>query len=419
MRGLCFGIVDEADSVLIDEARTPLILSRESKKPFDEDIYHLALDLAGRLKADQGDFRVDNRHRNIILRQPGKKRLAQLVTERSDFWHSARRREEIVTKALLAKHLHKRDLHYLVRDNKVEIIDENTGRTMPDRSWEAGLHQMVEAKEGCSITGIRETMGRITYQRFFRRYLRLGAMTGTATEVASELWSVYKLRVVRVASHKPSRRVRWRGCVHNTAAEKWATVVARIRMLQQQRRPVLIGTRTVGASEHLSELLDQAGLVHQVLNARQDRQEAEIIAKAGEPGRITVATNMAGRGTDIQIGTEVAASGGLHVIATERNEARRIDRQLFGRCGRQGDSGSFEEIVSLEDEIIAFCAPRPIIKILQALDSGKFPLARWAAVILMRGAQRSVERRHAEMRRELLKQDLRLSDALAFTGPTE
>ena len=211
----------------------------------------------------------------------------------------------------------------------------------------------------------------------------------------------------------------YRTRVYPTAAEKWANVLSRVRILVRQQRPVLIGTRSVGASEHLSALLHQAGLAHEVLNARQDRQEAEIIARAGEPGQITVATNMAGRGTDISIGPQVAAQGGLHVIATERNDARRIDRQLFGRCGRQGDPGSFEAILSLEDDIIMFCAPRPIQNCLRKLDSGKLPLAQGAAAMVMRRAQRRVERRHAQARRDLLKQDLRLADALAFTGPME
>jgi len=419
LRGLCFGIVDEADSVLIDEARTPLILSKEVNKPFDDDIYRQALDLAGRLDAENGDFRIQARERNIVLSQSGKERLARLTAEMNEFWSSARRREHIINKALVAIYLQIRDQDYILRDGKVQIIDANTGRIMADRSWEGGVHQLVEAKEGCRITGSRESLARITYQRFFRRYLRLGAMTGTATEVAAELWSVYDLRVIPIASHKPSRRVGCRTRVYPTAADKWANVVARVRMLVRQQRPVLIGTRSVSASEHLSALLREAGLTHEVLNARQDRQEAEIIARAGEPGQITVATNMAGRGTDIHIGPQVATQGGLHVIATERNEAGRIDRQLFGRCARQGDPGSFEAILSLEDDIIIFCAPRPIHKCLQRIDSGELPLAQWAAAIFIRRVQRSVERRHAQARRELLRLDLRLGDALAFTGPME
>src|SRR3990170_4095314 len=223
---------------------------------------------------------------------------------------------------------------------------------MADRSWERGLHQMIEAKEGCPITGQQETLARISYQKFFRRYLRVAGMTGTAREVARELWAVYRLPVVTIPTNRPVRRTRVPDQVYVTADAKWAAIVDSLRRLHAEGRPVLVGTRSVSASEHLSELLKAAGLPHQVLNAGQDQEEAEVIAIAGSCGRITVATNMAGRGTDIRLGPGVAELGGLHVLATERHEARRIDRQLFGRGGRQGDPGSFQLIVSLEDEIV-------------------------------------------------------------------
>ena len=249
--------------------------------------------------------------------------------------------------------------HYLVKDGKVQIIDEFTGRIMSDRSWEHGLHQLVETKEGCALTGLHEPLARISYQRFFRRYLRLAGMTGTAREVRGELWSVYRLPVVTIPTNRPLHRDSLGTQVYATAAAKWDAVVARLSSgCMRGGRPMLVGTRSVAASEQLSRLLTAAGLPHQVLNARQDREEAEIIAHAGEPGRIMVATNMAGRGTDIRLAPEVAERGGLYVIATEGHEARRIDRQLFGRCGRQGDPGSHELFVSLEDEIISVYASR-------------------------------------------------------------
>jgi len=290
---------------------------------------------------------------------------------------------------------------------------------MADRSWERGLHQMIEAKEGCAITGQQETLARISYQRFFRRYLRLAGMTGTAREVARELWSVYRLPVVTIPTNRPVQRRRLPDQAFVTAEEKWTAIVDSLRSMQEQGRPVLVGTRSVAASEHLSELLKAAGLAHQVLNARQDQEEAEVIARAGERGRITVATNMAGRGTDIRLAPGVAEIGGLHVVATERHDAGRIDRQLFGRCGRQGDPGSFQVFVSLEDEIVQDYFKG------QALRAGKLLKARgrnlphWLGALATGIAQRGAESRHGRMRRELLRADDQLSDMLAFTGRSE
>jgi preprotein translocase subunit SecA len=418
LRGLCFAIVDEADSVLVDEARTPLILSRQVAGPCDAETYRQALELAARLTPGD-DYVVRERERAVVITDRGQARLAELAAEMPGVWSRARRRESLVEQALSAQHLYVRDQHYLVRDGKVLIIDENTGRVMADRSWEMGLHQMVEAKEDCEVTPARESLAKITYQRFFRRYLRLGAMSGTAAEVGTELWSVYGLRVVKVPSHKPMQRQATGTRLHLTAEQKWRAVVERAKTLHWQQRPVLIGTRSVAASEQLSALLNEAGLDHRVLNARNDAEEADIVARAGQAGRITVATNMAGRGTDIRLGAGIPELGGLHVIATERNEARRIDRQLFGRCGRQGDPGSFEAILSLEDEILALYAPAPIKRVLRGMLRRESRLGQRLGAGAMRIAQRTLERRYARMRRELIKLDQRLGDVLAFTGPME
>jgi preprotein translocase subunit SecA len=418
LRGLCFAIVDEADSVLIDEARTPLILSRPVAGMFDDDTYRQALELAGKLAAG-ADYDVNEQQRGVVISDRGKNRLDEIAAEMPELWARRRHRELLVEQALCATHLYIRDRDYLVRDGKVQIIDDNTGRVMADRSWEMGLHQMVEAKENCEITPARESLAKITYQRFFRRYLRLGAMSGTAAEVGGELWSVYGLRVVKVPSHKPLRRIAGPCRIYPSADEKWTKVVARVRQLNGLQRPVLIGTRSVAASEHLSGLLNEAGLAHKVLNARNDAEEADIVATAGQAGRIVVATNMAGRGTDISLGAGIPELGGLHVIATERNEARRIDRQLFGRCGRQGDPGSFEAILSLEDELISLYAPRPLKHLLRILLRHDNPLGQRFGAGAMRLAQRILEKRHARVRRELIKLDQRLGDVLAFTGPAE
>jgi len=418
LRGLCFAIVDEADSVLIDEARTPLILSRTARTPELEQVCRRALSLADGMSEGR-EFVIDPGERRIFLTAAGSERLKALAPALGGVWTGERRREELVQQALSAQFLYLRDDQYLVRDGKVQIIDPHTGRVMPDRSWEAGLHQMIEAKEHCEISGRRETLARISYQNFYRRYLRLAGMTGTAAEVAGELWSVYRLRTVRIPTRLPLRRQTRPDRVYVTADAKWRAIVSRVRELHREGRPVLVGTRSVAASEQLSGLLEREGLAHQVLNARQDRREAEIIALAGELGRITVATNMAGRGTDIRLGPGVAERGGLQVIATERSDARRIDRQLFGRCGRQGDPGSFEMIVSLEDEVVRSCYPEMLRHRLASMLQRRLPLAAGICRVFISLAQRLAEGRHAGMRRELLRLEEYLENALAFAGPPE
>jgi len=410
LRGLCFVIVDEADSVLIDEARTPLIISSAGDTSHAKQIYGEAVTLA-RLLRTGTDFVIHPRDREIDLTDAGKRRAAELAEPYGGVWIGPRRREELVRRALSALYLFQRDKHYLVRGEKIQIVDEYTGRVMADRSWERGLHQMIEAKEGVSITGQQETLARISYQRFFRRYLRIAGMTGTAREVARELWSVYGLAVVTIPTNRPVRRRQLEDEVHVTAVQKWAAIVESVRAHHVAGRPVLVGTRSVAASEHLSELLTEAELPHQVLNARQDQEEAKVVANAGERGRITVATNMAGRGTDIKLGPGVADLGGLHVLATERHDARRIDRQLFGRGGRQGDPGSYQAIVSLEDEIVHEVFGRYAVPVGKRVPR--------ASRLLVSAAQQMAERHNARTRRELLRIDDHLSDLLAFTGRPE
>jgi len=406
LRGLQFAIVDEADSVLVDEARTPLILSAQGGRSQEEDLHRNALALARQLSSDH--YRIDKD--GTELTDAGIDHLETLSASLGGVWRGPRRREHLVCQALNALHVFQRDKHYLVRDGKVVIIDENTGRLMPDRSWEQGLHQLVEIKEEVEVTGRRETLARISYQRFFRRYLHLCGMTGTATEVAGELWSVYRLRVARIPTNRPVRRRRLAEQVHRTSEEKWAAVVAAIRERHASGQPVLVGTRSVRASEHLAKLLDEARLPNRLLNARQDADEAQIVAEAGEAGRITVATNMAGRGTDIKLGAGVAERGGLHVICTERHDSARIDRQLLGRCGRQGDSGSCQAVVSLEDDLPAAQLP--------ALPRGRW-LACWGGRALLALAQWRAERAHSMARRDLLNLDDYLGDQLAFSGRGE
>ena len=416
MRGLHFAIVDEADSVLIDEARTPLIISSEAEGLYSTEIYKCAMTL-GRDLVQRRDFHVIWSDRSVELTDEGITRIHDFDWSQAGFAGNEEQREELVRQALVALYLFHLDKHYLVKDKKVQIIDEYTGRLMADRSWERGLHQLIELKEGCDITSRKDTKARISYQRFFRRYLQLAGMTGTAREVAGELWSIYRMRVVTVPTHRPMRRRYLPDRVYRTSDKKWTEIVKTIVKLHDQKRPVLVGTRSVETSEKLSGLLSEKGLPHKVLNARQDKEEAEIISQAGQPAQITVATNMAGRGTDIRLGPGVVEIGGLHVIASERHEAGRIDRQLFGRCGRQGDPGASEAFVSLDDELITVHVWKPLRWLAEVTSSTFF--GKWLGRVLFGRAQRGAQRLHARMRHNLLKMDEQLSESLAFSGRSE
>jgi preprotein translocase subunit SecA len=418
LRGLYYAIVDEADSVFVDEARTPLILSASGDVSEEAEHGQQALAFA-RALADPEDFVLAEFENRIELTDQGYDKLTEFAEELTGPWTSVRGREELVRQALSALHLFRRDQHYVVIEGKVQIVDESTGRVMPDRSWERGLHQLIELKEGVEPTARRDTLARLTYQRLFRRYVHLSGMTGTAAEVAREIKVVYGLETARVPLRKPSRRVDRGATFCRTLNEKWERVADAAHDLAfRQRRPVLIGTRSVEASEQVSAVLRRRGLVHALLNAKQDKDEAEVVAEAGQPGRITVATNMAGRGTDIELGASVAGQGGLHVILTEFHDSRRVDRQLVGRCGRQGDPGSCEAIVSLEDPIFDLCAPK-VTAWLQRLVDSKVPVPASAYARLRRRAQQAAEERQYVIRMANLKQDRQLHRLLAFTGRSE
>ena len=420
LRGLVFGIVDEADSVFIDDARTPLILSASGDPAMRSAPCDAALRMAARLEP-QVHYQLEAAHRRIRLTPAGRAWVEAGDDPAAD--PSARQAVESVEQALAALHLYARDQHYVVVDGKVQIVDESTGRAMPDRAWEGGLHQMVEAKERLELTEGRRTLARITYQRLFRRYLRLCGMSGTAAEVAGEVGRTYGLPVVRVPLHRPSRRrIGPTRCFGDQAA-KWAAVVAAVeRIADIERRPVLVGTRTVKASEELGALLAARGVAHTVLNAKQDRDEALIVARAGEPGRVTVATNMAGRGTDIVLSEGVAEQGGLHVILTEFHESRRIDRQLFGRSARQGDPGSAEAIVALDDDLFATQAPalaRWLVRWLARPARAGLPAPAPVVALLRRVAQAAAEGRNRDARTATLQQDRRFARVLGFAGRGE
>lgn len=419
LRGLHFAIVDEADSVFIDEARTPLIISAgEEAGRAEVAVYERALALADELE-ETTDYTVEALERRIVLTPAGEARIEDRRRDLDGVWVNRRMAQDLVRNALAARRLYLRDRDYVVRDGKVQIVDEFTGRLMPDRSWEGGLHQMIECKEGVPLTAQRETRARLSYQRFFSRYCHLAGMTGTAREVRGELWQVYRLHVVRIPSNRPMRRRDLGRHVHSNAGRKWAAIVTSISATIAQGRPVLVGTRSVAASRRLDALLDEAGIPHTVLNALQDAEEAAIVARAGEPGRVTVATNMAGRGTDIRLTPAARAAGGLHVIATERHEAQRIDRQLFGRAGRQGDPGSYELHAAADDEIATTYLSPWLRVVLSRLASGGGRLGQAVADRLVAHAQHRAERDHAQTRRLLMREDERLAQALSFAGRGE
>ncbi len=418
MRGLGYALVDEADSVLIDEARTPLILSAGQDAGEAAVLFEQALKLSHELEPG-ADYEVREKASSVWLTESGQAKLERIASPLGGLWRGRRRREELVSQALAARFVFRRDEHYLVRDEKVQVIDEYTGRVMEDRAWGRGIQQLIEAKEGVPITGVREPLARISYQRFFRRYLQLAGMTGTVAEVQGEIRATYGLRSARVPTHRPLRREFLGERIETGHDEKWAALAERVEMLRREGRPVLIGTRSVAASDELAEVLRARGIEHQVLTARQDGDEAAIVARAGEAGRVTVATNMAGRGTDIPLGPGVAEAGGLAVVLTERHDAGRIDRQLAGRSARQGDPGSYEAVLALDDALPLTFAGRTL-RTLQALPwLAAGPLEQRVRRFVMTRAQKRAERLHRRMRQDVLRADRQMADTLAFSGHSE
>ncbi len=418
LRGLHFAIVDEADSIFVDEAVTPLILSATIDGAQEAALYASAIEFARSLQSAT-DYTQHERERWIELTDAGKARLDIFSTGRSGVWTSRRARTELVGQALTALHLFQRDRHYVVAEGKVQIVDESTGRILPDRSWENGLHQMVEAKELCELSGRRVTLARITYQRLFRRYILLSGMTGTAKEVAHEIWSVYRLETVTIPLHKKSMRRCFPGHLYPDVDTKWQAVVDRTRELAcGAGRAVLIGTRSVEASEQLSEALTGSGIAHTLLNAKQDKAEAEAIALAGRPFQVTVATNLAGRGTDIHLDSLVVVRGGLHVILTECHSSRRVDRQLIGRGARQGDPGSYELMVSIDDEVLRVYSS-PFISFARRWVNTNSSSSSLLLPFLRFLAQFRAGRLESQTRRAMLHMDQRLDKTLAFSGIKE
>ncbi len=417
LRGLFFAIVDEADSIFIDEARTPLIISATIADANSETLYRTAREVASRCIANL-HFRIYAVDKRVMLTPAGRQQVALECAAREGLWRVPRAREELVEQALAAENLYERDRHYIVDEGKIQIVDEFTGRVMADRSWERGLHQMIEMKEGCALTDRRETIARVTYQRFFRRYLRVAGMSGTLQEIAPELRAIYGIEVLKIPTNRRRLRRNLGTRLFARSDERWQAVVRRITELHARGQPVLVGTRSVAASESLSHALTHKQIPHRVLNARQNAEEAAIIAQAGEVGAVTIATNMAGRGTDIKLSPPALALGGLHVILTEFHESKRIDRQLYGRAARQGDVGSCESIVSLEDELFKGFGAW-IAAVLRRRAIGGYALSRFEAWMLRKYAQARAETFFSKIRRQTLAEDIRLEKTLAFAGKGE
>lgn len=407
MRSLDTAIVDEADSILIDEAVTPLIISMESRDAERLASFAVAAELAVKLSENE-HFTINRTHREIDFTRKGRQTLGKYCEGMEGYWQGARLREELVNQALSARHLFLRDQHYVIDDGKVVIVDESTGRLMPDRSWRAGLHQAVEAKEQLEVTAPKDTLARISFQRFFRGYKNLSGMSGTGWEARRELWQNYKLVTTPLPTHRPCIRKQQPEQVFATTEEKYQALIEHLRQIHQQGRPVLVGTRSVESSEQISRMLEAISLPHQVLNAVRHEEEAQIVSQAGLKGMVTVATNMAGRGTDIKLGRGVTDIGGLHVIAAERNDSPRIDRQLFGRAGRQGDLGSAVSFVSFEDHLIK----RFATKLNRRLCKPGRPLGGKAFTL----SQRRAEHLSSQQRKQVMRMDEQLNEQLGFAG---
>jgi len=402
-RELNFGIIDEVDSILIDEARTPLIISGPAEESTDK--YYNINKIIPKLKKEE-HYTVDEKSKSSTLSEQGILEVEKLLNVPN--LYDPRHIETLhhVNQALKAHVVFKNEVDYVVQDGKVVIIDEFTGRMMSGRRYSDGLHQALEAKEGVNVENENQTLASITFQNYFRIYKKLAGMTGTADTEAEEFQSIYKLEVLVIPTNKPMIREDYPDLIFRTEQEKFDATIEEIRELNETGRPVLVGTISIEKSEQLSKHLKKFGIKHNVLNAKHHAQEAEIIAQAGQKGAVTIATNMAGRGTDIVLGEEVPNLGGLHILGTERHESRRIDNQLRGRSGRQGDKGSSRFSLSLEDDLLRIFGSDRISGFMAKLgmENGQ-PIEHPMVSKAVENAQRKVEAHHFDMRKHVLEYD--------------
>lgn len=402
-RQLHYAIIDEVDSILIDEARTPLIISGPGQR--SADWYYRFAQVVSQLKAGE-DYEVDEKAHTVTPTESGLARVEKLIGQSIYDNPEGLDLSAYLTQALKAKALMKRDRDYIVKDGEVIIVDQFTGRLMFGRRYSDGLHQAIEAKEAVKIERESQTLATITFQNYFRMYDKLAGMTGTAATEEEEFRKIYGLSVVVIPTNKPMIREDFSDAVYRTESGKFRAVVEEIVQCHQQQRPVLVGTVSIENSERLSEMLKRRGISHQVLNAKYHEKEAEIVAQAGQPGAVTIATNMAGRGTDIVLGPGVTDMGGLHIIGTERHESRRIDNQLRGRSGRQGDPGSSRFYISMEDDLMRLFGADNINAILDKLGmDDSQPIEHSLLTRAIETAQKRVEARNFDIRRHVLEYD--------------
>lgn len=402
-RGLYAAVVDEADSVLIDEAVTPAIIGADSGNEHESAVVHyrVAASIARDLTPRE-DFDVDSRLHRVRLTARGREKLEARAAEFPPFWSGPRRREELLVQALSAVSLYTLGDDYIIQDDEVVIVDRSTGRVLKGRKWQLGVHQSVEAKENLKISQDRSTTARTSYQRFFQRYHRLCGMTGTGWEVGAELWRDYRLSVVRIPTHRPVIRKHKPDRIYTTEARKFEAVADQAEKFHATGRPVLIGTRSVESSEKLGTLLAARGVQCRILNATREKEEAAIVAAAGELCAVTVATNMAGRGTDIKLTDDTRALSGLVVLATERHDESRVDRQLFGRSGRQGDPGLAQAFVSLDDAVIKRHGLPPLVYLCRRTHG---PIRAWIGRALWSQSQWAAGRKAAVIRAEVARSE--------------
>ncbi|MDI9570273.1 MAG: preprotein translocase subunit SecA [Pseudomonadota bacterium] len=398
-----YAIVDEVDSILIDEARTPLIISGPSEESTDK--YYRINQVIPRLRKDT-DYTVEEKTRTVVLTEEGIARVEKYLKVQNLYEPRNIELLHHVNQALKAHALFKRDVDYVVKDGQVVIVDEFTGRIMPGRRYSDGLHQALEAKERVKIERENQTLASVTFQNYFRMYEKLAGMTGTADTEAEEFKKIYKLDVVVIPTNMPMIRADHNDVIYKTEKEKFHAAIEEIKEMHRQGRPVLVGTISIVKSELLSAMLTRAGIKHHVLNAKHHEREAEIVAQAGQRGAVTISTNMAGRGTDIKLGEGVAELGGLHILGTERHESRRIDNQLRGRSGRQGDMGSSRFYLSLEDDLLRIFGAEKISAIMDRIGiEENEPIENRLVSKAIENAQKRVEGQNFDIRKHLLEFD--------------
>ena len=402
-RPLHYAIVDEVDSILIDEARTPLIISGPGQK--STDIYVKMAHAVATLK-EGADYKVDEKQKTISPADSAVPKIEKLIGIQNLYAPENIEYSHCFTAALRAKALMKRDRDYIVKDGEVVIVDEFTGRVMPGRRFSDGLHQAIEAKEGVKVQRESQTLATITFQNYFRMYDKLAGMTGTAKTEEDEFLKIYNLPVVVVPTNKPVQRVDYPDVIYKTKRAKYKAVGNAVKEIHEKGQPVLIGTTSITQSEELSAILHHLGIEHNVLNAKNHEREAQIVADAGQMGAVTIATNMAGRGTDIKLGEGVEALGGLFIVGTERHESRRIDNQLRGRAGRQGDPGASRFYLSLEDDLLRLFASDRVTKIMDKLGMEEDePIEHKLITNSIEHAQKKVEARNFDIRKHVLEYD--------------